>query len=655
MRVSVLSTIIFLFFILNANSQVSYIHTFGEPLEEEFALNSYPSDPDTAGIVLYERGNYTVEKADGYIRLFKDVHRKIKVLDAKNFNGAEISISYYRERNVRENITGLKAITHNGTIKKYVGESATFDQDVSTFYSEKKFTFPDVKDGSILEYTYRIETPYFFNIGRWAFMNEYPTIYSELHIEIPGNYNYNRTLHGSRELDINHAEIKKACFHLPGFRVPGDCEVATYAMKNVPAFKTENHMLSKHNYIPALNFELAEMVYLDQTRKVYSKSWKNVDREFLANKDLGRQLTYKNYFRRNLPDSILSISKDLDRAKAVYYYMQSRITWNDRERFLNLARVKEAYEEGVGNSSEINLALINALNAVGLDAKIMAIATRDRALPTNLHPVISDFNYAIVFLEIDNKKYFLDATEKYSEFGVLPHRALNLEGRVFDFKKGSYWEPIQAIDKNMHYANIQMEADAKGLFHGKINEVYTGQIALPKRRTNNNVLHEDIIKRKQSENENLNISNYKIENAQDFDQPYKESYDFTLYEQPISSVLYLYPFVMQNYFPENPFPKKQRLYPIDLGFSVSNNYLVSIDVKDQYEIVKVPSNRILKLPENDGELSVVYEIVGSKINIRLNVKLNTTSYSQEAYQSLHEFFDMLVNVQAQEPIELKKT
>lgn len=42
------------------------------------------------------------------------------------------------------------------------------------------------------------------NLGTWRFMNKMPTIYSELHMEIPGNYNYNRTLRGTRKLDVNN-------------------------------------------------------------------------------------------------------------------------------------------------------------------------------------------------------------------------------------------------------------------------------------------------------------------------------------------------------------------------------------------------------------------------------------------------------------------
>lgn len=643
-----------LYLFQNVSAQETYVHTFGEPLREEFALQKYDPDPEATGVVLYERGNYTIDEVDGYIRIIKLVHVKKKVFNAKNFKHATVEIPYYRQDNIKENVTNLKAITHNGQAKEFVSQNAVFDSDETQYWSQKKFAFPNVQDGSILEYTYQIETPYFTNFGGWSFMSGLPTLYSELHTEIPGNFNYNRTLYGDRQLDVNKAEIKKDCFHLRGFKVPGDCESATYVMKNVPAFSEEKYMLAPSNYMPALKFELVEIIDLDESWNTFAKTWKDVDRRFKNNKDLGRQLKYSDFFREKLPQNILSISDELERATAVFHFIQKHINWNKKIRIISDIRVKEAFDAGVGNSSEINLALINSLEAAGLDAKIMLIATRDQALPSKQYPILTDFNYAVVFLKIKNEKYILDATDKYTPFGVLPFRDLNIEGRVLDFKKGSYWEPIVPIAKNMHYVNMQLTADNQGKFTGKLNEVSTGYISVEKRKENNDYSKEENIKRKQQKNEGLNITELTIENAKDLEQPYKESYHITLHEQAIADQLFLYPFLMQPYFSENPFQKDTRIYPIDFGFPVINNYLISIDVKDQYEIIQVPENKVMRLPENDGELSVVYDVSGSKINIRLSLRLNNTSFAPEAHKSLQEFFGTLIKIQKEEPVELKK-
>lgn len=121
-------------------------------------------------------------------------------------------------------------------------------------------------------------------------------------------------------------------------------------MKNIPAFKPEKHMFSEKNYIPSLKFELAEMIRVNQTKQLNSKSRPGVDEDFKIDNNLGRQLNFYRFFKKNMPDSILSISNDLERAKAVYYFVQSKIKWNKRSRFRNFADVKEAFNNENGNS-----------------------------------------------------------------------------------------------------------------------------------------------------------------------------------------------------------------------------------------------------------------------------------------------------------------
>ena len=630
------------------------IPKFGEPLPEEFLLNKYTPDPEAAAVVLYERANNFLDIYDGRIMIAKEVYVKIKVFDAKRFENATIEIPYYSEKNNSEEIRNIKAITHNGPVKTFLPEKEVYNVDEFPRYSIKKFTFPNVKDGSILEYSYRKESYFLSNFGNWQFQGNLPKIYSELYTKIPGNMIYNRTLYGPKSLDINNAEVVTNCFTMPGYGVNADCEAATYAMKHVPAAKEEEHMLPLENYSSGMSYELIQFKDFAGNSNFYSRNWDDVDNMYKYDKDLGRQLKYSSYFKDVIPASIMNTPGQLEKAKAIYYYIQEQIAWNDKYRLFSEVRVKEAFERKSGNSSEINLALINALEAAGIEAKMMIITTRDFRQPTTQYPVFSGFIYAFVNLKIGGETYLLDAADKYTPFGVLPFRDLCPQGSVLDFKKVSYWEPIVTSVKNMHYVNMQLEADNNGIFSGKVSEVSTGNIAVPKRKENNNHIAEEIIKKKQSRNETLDITNFQTENEKDLEQPYKENYTISLHEQPVGDKLYVYPFLMQTYFSVNPFTKETRQYPIDFGFPIINNYLISIDVKDQYQVVKVPDNKSLKLPENDGEFSVVYDVSGSKLNIRLSVKLNNPRFPTEAYPALRQFFATLVNIQSEQPIELKK-
>lgn len=627
---------------------------FGKPSQSELALKNYPKDPLANGVVLYERGKNYVELVDNNIRLIKEVHRKIKVFDPATFNNGTVEIYYYRENNRSERIEHLQALTHNGSLKTYVLEESVFDVNLNANLSVKKFTFPNIKEGSILEYTYRIVSPYFFTFGGWEFQGNLPKIYSEFNSELPGNFKYNRALYGYETLDQSDVYIKPNCFSVSASSGMADCEVAQYAMKDVPAFKEESYMLAKKNYLARVAYELRDWTSFDGQRESFTKKWEDVDKEFRYDKDIGRQLKYANFFEEHLPSAILLIPDPLERAKAVYTFIQKHFTWNGSYSMYSEARVKEAFEEKTGTISEINLALINAMEAAQLDAKMMLLSTRENGLPTLLYPVLTDFDYIVAVVTIGGDKIILDATDKLVPFGMVPFKVLNVQGRVMDFKEGSYWHPIDPFNKNIYYINAQIAADSNGDFNGKVNEVSTGYISMNTRKRLIDQSLENYANAKHNSKTNIEISNLMLENRDDIDTSLKESYDVLVETEVVGGKTFLYPFFMPTYFTENPFTLKERKYPLDFGFPLTNTYLVSIDLAEVYEVLELPQSRVLKLPEETGEYSIAYSQVEGKINIRLNIKLSECRFTAASYDLLKTYFSNIIDIQTKEPIVLKK-
>jgi len=50
---------------------------------------------------------------------------------------------------------------------------------VNEAYSQKKFAFPNVREGSIIEYKYTMVSPYIFQLDDWKFQYEIPVKWSE--------------------------------------------------------------------------------------------------------------------------------------------------------------------------------------------------------------------------------------------------------------------------------------------------------------------------------------------------------------------------------------------------------------------------------------------------------------------------------------------
>ena len=651
----------YIFLLLFSSFYLSYSQTgrtdeFGKPTKEEFELKRYDAEPEAAGVILYESGNYyaipIIKKTA--VRLVKEVHRKIKVLDAKKFDFTTVEIPYYKGNEYYgEEIKDYKAVTHNGEIKSFVPNSSFYKTQKSGVGDVLKFTFPNVQNGSILEYSYTIISPYFYDLDGWEFQHELPTIYSKFQTNLPPHFRYNRILYGNKKLSIEKAHVMKDAFQLPSNNGHIDTELDTYAMEDIPSFKEEAYMLSKKNYVSRIVYEPLAFKAFYGWDQVFTRDWKDVDDRFENDDDFGEQLTKKNYFKRQFPNEILDIKDDLERAKAVYKFIQERYAWNGRY-FNYEIKVKDAFDEKLGSVTAINISLTNALEAAKLEAKSMILSTRNNGLPTELYPVLSNFNYVLTVLTINNKKILLDATNKQAPFGVIPFQALNVQGRVMDFKNGSYWMPIEPFKQNIHYVNAQISADANGNFNGKVSQANYGYIGLSKR---NNIDADELaayIKSEQNDQAGIEITDFKVEDLNEIEKPLLENYSISVMPETVGDKVILFPFFNKTYISENPFRMKERSYPMDFGFPFTNTYLISIDLGTAYKIEQLPKSRSIKLPNDDGECSVTYAAEGSKINIRFNMKLNAYRFPPDAYGSLKQFFGSMVTMLKDEPITLKR-
>lgn len=646
------STLILLLTMFSVLGQERMTATFGTLSESDLALTSYEEDPDANAVVLFESGTYKIESVNLQIMLIETIHRKIKIFDASKFEDDIITIYCYKSGNSNEQIKNIKAITHNGKTKQYVAKDDIFDVNISENNTAKRFTFPNIKDGSIIEYTYRKETPFFFSLDGWKFQKNIPVLYSEMYSEIIGNYIYNKSLYGLKKLYINESRIKKNCFSLAGYSQNADCVIGLYAMKNVSAFKEEAYMLAKENYISRIDFELREYSNLRGEKSFFSKTWKDVDKEFKTDKDLGRQLNNKSFFETALPSNILTINDPLERAKAIYGFIKNHFTWNGKYRLFNDIRVRDAYKERVGNNSEINLALVNALQAANLDAHMAISSTRENGLPSPEYPVITDFNYVTAHLNIEDTSYVLDATRKHNTFFVIPYELLNLNVRVMDFKKGSYWQEIIPYKNNTHYINAKIKADENGFFKGSVSEIKTGYLAV----NENNIIHKasknEYLKEKTQAYNNAEISNVVIVN--DTPEKVTVNYDFTSEEELVGNKVFFNPYFFNTYFTKSPFSLNERSYPIDFGHPLRNTYLVNIDLNKLYEVELLPDNKVIKLPNDDGECSIVYSDQDGIISVRFNFQLNTFRFGSNFYEGIKLFFEKLVALQTKESIVLRK-
>lgn len=648
------------FFLLSHFIAQAQDFNFGQLTESDYQFNKKSIDSNANAVVLREFGKSIVQlnESTHELELLFEYHVRIKIFNKDGFNQSNIVIPTYKDENRREYLSLKKASTFNYDHGVFVEtimdqKKAVFTEDRSKYMSLTKFTLPNIKEGSIIEYVYQLQSPNLFNFKQWNFQSDIPKLYSEYLVNIPAMYTYNVSLRGPYKLTEQKTDVYKECIRLNGNAI--DCSKIAYIMKDIPAFIEEEFMTAASNFKSAIYFELAEVQNLNGGKQQYTKTWKDIDYELTTSKNIGSQMKRKDVFKDIMPNILKNSTDDLSKAKAVFDYIKKQVKWNNYYGKYSEENIKTVIEQRSGNVADINLSLIAALSAANLDAEAVILSTRDNGTVNKLYPVMSDFNYIVAKVNIGDKSYLLDATEPLLPFGLLPLRCINDQGRVINLKKPSYWIDLKAGQRNVtnYILNGALEADGK--IKAKIITYTLGYAAFNRRREikkYNSI--DEFVEKLDEQMPKLSIVKHEILNVDSVENTLTEQYDveFSVFDEKIKDQLYFNPFFI-NRIVKNPFNLNERTYPIDLGAASDERITISIALPEKYELLEQPKNMALALPNNGGRYLLQTNFAADKIEVSQILQFSNAIYPADDYLSLKEFYSRIIQNQKKDLL-LKK-
>lgn len=641
----------------NAYAQKAGLFNLGQTTEEELKMTSYANAPEASAVVLLEKGNTYHDESGRNLNLITDYYVRIKIFKKEAFNKATVKVLLYGDEKLKDISAVTYNLTSDGAIKTdEIQAKDIFKKDVRSELVELSFTLPNVKEGSVIEYRYSLHTPYKENLNDWVFQSDIPKMQSRYTSAILANWKYNVRIKGFLTLDEDKPSIVGQCVNIPGLG-GGNCVKFSYAMYNIPAFQKEEYMTSEKNFVSRLIFDLISFTskerkeyvssYGSATRtnvKKYTSTWKDADKE-LKDRFLNNQTSKKGFFKRQLSPEILNEADPMKKAQKAYKYIQKHFNW-DRSHFSGQEmNVKKGFEEKTGGVDVINMSLYNTLQALNIESYPVVLATRQKGIPTDLFPVINDFDYIIVKAVINGKSYFLDATDKFLAFGQVHFRCLNGKVRVLDFKKGSYWEGIRMNQASSVGTKLNLKLNEENAFEGKMTVTQRGYKASDKREELTTMSNEQYLEKIESQNVYLEVKEHKVQNQNDLDKALVEEFDVEFFDDSETyQNIRINPFFDER-ITQNPFKLKERKYPVDFGIPSRYTYNLSLEIPEKYTVKKIPEDIRFVLPNQGGVFMMKAQQKENKVNIFMRYMFNKRVYSSEEYQSLKEFFNKLIQAQ----------
>lgn len=641
----------------------------GKVEEHLLKEKTHPLDSTASAAVLNEYGEISFEFTEGWNYNFKKLSR-IKIYNKDGYNQANISIPYYvgRSNSDEERVLNLKAYVYNlvnGKVnREKIRNRDIFEEELSELWRAKKMALPNVQDGSIIEVEYTIKSPHVSSLPKWKFQKEIPVNHSEFVLISPSTYlAYRPYFRGAHKLETNSNLEDGEFYYRDGSssgrtssgKINSKINITSIVAQNVPKITDENYVNNISNYQTSVKYEIASVKGLGQTgkRKNFNQTWQDVSKLIMKSDAFGEQLTNTKYFEEDIDALVGSTSNILDRLMLIFNYVKSNMTWNNKNRLFCSDKLKRVYEEGIGNSADINLMLTAMLNYAGIEAFPVVSSTISKGIPFS--PTISGFNYVTSYAKIDNKVYHLDATDSYTVPNVLPKRVLNWIGRVIYSEEHS--EQIDLMPKTPSKINTTLTGslNEEGEIEGQVREVFYKNFALNYRSSRNSMPEEKQIEYLKESYEGIEVSNYSNKFLKDLSKPVMRSYQFKTskaYSDVIGNKIYITPMLFFK-TDENPFKDKARNYPIDFTYPRASRQTFNISIPDGYTIDYVPEKSVIGLPNNAGTYQYLVMANNNKIQLTVIFNINASILPSEYYESLKELFQTVVDKES-EKIVLKK-
>lgn len=636
---------------------------------KDFKPNSSVIDSNAHAVVLTDIGSSEFEgNSNGdFTLIFKCVKRTL-LINKNAFDEATVKVPIYVGNNSteEERFDDFEATTYNiengAIVETKLDKNAIFKEKYDRTRTIRKFTFANIKEGSIIEYKYTIKSPFYSRLRSWRFQDEYPVLWSQYQVTIPHMFAYYPVIQGYLKYAIDSSKgvfksynviVSNGTGNSDHYSFSGTANQHIWAIKDAPAFKKENFTSSSKNYLSKIDFQLHSIKWSENspTQQII-KGWIETIAKVLDDEDYKSVLQDKDGWMDEDLKRLTKDSNDFEKARKIYAFVRDNFSCTDHDASIWLSEpLKKIYQTKKGTVTDINLLLTAMLNHAGFDVHPVMLSTRNNGRVTEGAAILSQYNYVIARLQIDSTYYLLDASIPKMGFGKLPEDCYNTSARVID--KLPILIPMNTdslTDQKLTSVFIVNEDNGETTGSVTSNLGYYQSVHLREKLNtkNTNEFLKEFAKAYSSE---ITLQNLVLDSLQDYDEPLKMSYDIKLNFND-EDIIYFNP-LLSEAVKQNPFTSAERLYPVEMPYKSNQVFTLNMEIPKGYKVDELPKSTRVKLNENEGMFEYIISNDGKRIQLRSKIVLEKANFIPEDYETLRNFYGYIVKKHA-EQIVFKK-
>jgi len=589
------------------------------PKEEDY--------PEAGAAILYSNEKIEVTGRGTEI---SDLHYLIKIFNERGKEEfAEAHISYDSTFEKVE-LEYARVIKPDGKIAE-VGKRHI--RDVSRYtefplYSNSRvfiISFPEVAEGSILEYKVKITNNYLINkkdfVLGYPLQTGEPVLSAEMTLVCPKNPQP-QIKYLNQEYNDFKAEVK------PQVEEKEGNIIYRWQFKNIPQITPEAHMPPLVEINPSIMISTF-------------KSWEDIYKWWF---DLAKdKISADEAIKAEVKKITAGKASDREKARAIYNFCAQHIRYVAVEygqAGYEPHQARDIFRNRYGDCKDQAILLVTMLREAGLKAYPLLISTKDAYdLDKNFPSVM--FNHSIAVLYLENELIFMDPTAETCSFGDLPtadqaRHVLIFEDNTFQIKD----TPLFPAEHNLlnQIVNVKVNSDLS-IVAEKTNYsfgVYDQAQRYWLLYTQPELVKEALQEKIQALSIGSKLEKYNIKDLDDLNKPVVLSYSFSGPEYFTSAAdLKLLPQLSGT--DTSLVASEKRKYAIDFGLLDRKEYLFEIDIPKGYKVKYLPEN--VKRDSAWMNFDVEYTQKKDKIIFRENSQLKKSVISAADYEAFKKFYE----------------
>ncbi len=655
---------------------------FGKVKIEDFDVKSPLIDSSTNAVVVADAGysEFVANTTQGSFSLIFQQKKRVKIINKNGFDAATVIIPLYVSGSDEEKLQDLDAFTYNiengKVVSTKVDKASVFTERRNKNWIYKKFTFPALKEGSLIEYACEIKSDFFFNLRDWQFQSEYPTLWSQYEASIPEFYRFITFSQGYQPYVVKKTDRSQISFTFqervtnqqggglsspPGpntsvetYKLDGVVDYNTWIMKDVPGLKEEPFTTTERNAIAKIEFQLQQVVFPNSIPRDIMSNWQKVSEDMMKDEQFGALINRpNNWLNEDVANIVKAGSLPVEKTKKIYEYVRDNFTCNDYNRYMVSTSLKDVMKNKSGSVADINMLLIAMLKNQGITANPVLLSTRQHGYVNEVYPLMDKYNYLVAQVAAAGEVYFLDASIPRLGFNKLPAKVYNGQARVItkDEALPVYFSADSLNEANMTMAFVE-NSNKPGMSGFVTNTLgYINSLAVRDAVAKSGMeqLKKNI---KEDFTDDVELLDIQVDSLKKLDEPVAIKYGLQLNGFGDADVVYFNP-MLGEAIKKNPFTAAGRFYPVEMPYIKNDIYTLSMEIPKGYKVDELPKSARIMLNEDEGMFEYIIAADENAIQMRCKLMLKKTFFPNEDYQTLRDFYTYIVKKEA-EQIVFKK-